>query len=223
MRIYPAREVAANMVGFLGTPRKDGSARALAGLEDTFDGYLSGMDGEARYEVGRGQPDPARRQHGDPAIDGADLTITIDSDLQWYAQRVLRQTVVGARGESGIAVIMDSRTGEMLALADYPTYDASEPQDAAEARLQVGGADRRLRARLGGEGAHPQRAHRRRQGQTRTQFRRARGAQPAGPADPRLLGARHEHLTLAGILAKSSNIGTVLAADEFGPGSCGAT
>ena len=45
-----------------------------------------------------------------------------------YTQRVLRQTVLGARADSGFAVVMDSHSGEVLALADYPTYDATDPQ-----------------------------------------------------------------------------------------------
>ena len=48
-------------------------------------------------------------------------------DLQWYTQRVLRQAVEDSGGESGMAVVMDTRTGELLALADHPTYDASNP------------------------------------------------------------------------------------------------
>ena len=56
-----------------------------------------------------------------------DLRTTIDLDLQWYAQRVLRQTVEDARADSGFAVVMDTETGEILALADHPTFDASDP------------------------------------------------------------------------------------------------
>ena len=99
VRDYPARDVAANLVGFLGTPRKNGAARALAGLEDTFNGYLSGTDGEARYEVGAGNRIPLGDNTVTQAVDGDDLTTTIDRDLQWYAQRVLRQTVAGARAD----------------------------------------------------------------------------------------------------------------------------
>src|SRR5918993_1822547 len=136
VRVYPYGDVAANLVGFLGTPRRDGSARALAGLEDAFDDYLSGVDGEARYEMGAGAQIPLGDNTVSPAVDGSDVSLTIDSHLQYFTQGVLQQTVERSRAESGIAVIMDSRTGEILALADYPTYDASEPQEWPQSRYK---------------------------------------------------------------------------------------
>jgi cell division protein FtsI (penicillin-binding protein 3) len=122
LRIYPDHDVAANLVGFMGT---DGP---LAGLELTFDKELAGSDGSETYEVGAGNRIPLGHSTVTPAVNGTDLHTTIDEDLQWYTQRVLRQTVLGARGDSGFAVVMDRRTGEILSLADYPTYDASNPQ-----------------------------------------------------------------------------------------------
>ncbi|MGC4112429.1 MAG: penicillin-binding protein 2 [Nocardioides sp.] len=122
LRAYPAHDVAANLVGFMGT---DGP---LAGLELTFNKMLAGTDGSETYEVGAGNRIPLGRSTVVPAHNGTDLHTTIDEDLQWYTQRVLRQTVLGARADSGFAVVMDSRSGEVLSLADYPTYDASNPQ-----------------------------------------------------------------------------------------------
>jgi len=122
LRSYPDQDVAANLVGFLGT---DGP---LAGLELTFNKQLAGTDGSETYEVGDGNRIPLGHSSVTPAHNGTDLHTTIDEDLQWYTQRVLRQTVLGARGDSGFAVVLDRKTGETLALADYPTYDASNPQ-----------------------------------------------------------------------------------------------
>ena len=218
LRVYPNGAVAANALGFLGTPKADGSAQALAGLEDSFDQYLSGKDGEARYEVGAGNRIPLGDNTVTPAVDGRDLTITIDRDLQFYTQQVLQQTVVRSGGESGIAVVMDSRTGQLLALADYPTYDAADPYEydkslykssaltdvyepgSVEKALTIsslvdaGLAFKEQRFRV------PGRLHR----------------------QDRPIGDYWDHgtirLTLAGVLAKSSNVGTVLAADQFGPG-----
>jgi cell division protein FtsI (penicillin-binding protein 3) len=124
LRSYPDRDVAANLVGFMGT---DGP---LAGLELTFNKQLAGTDGSETYEVGAGNRIPLGHSTVTPARNGTDLHTTIDEDLQWYTQRVLRQTVLGARGDSGFAVVMDRKSGEVLALADYPTYDASNPQAA---------------------------------------------------------------------------------------------
>jgi cell division protein FtsI (penicillin-binding protein 3) len=218
VRRYPFGDIAANVVGFLGTPKKNGSARPLAGLEDAFNRYLSGVDGEARYEVGAGAQIPLGNSTTTPAVDGSDLHLTIDADLQFYTQKVLQQTVLGAQAESGIAVIMDSRTGELLALADYPTYDASEPQEWQKSRYkssaltdvyEPGSTEKVLTLSALIDAGY---------GRPRQQY----------VVPPELDRQDHpihdhwvhgiEHLTLAGILAKSSNIGTVLAADHFKPG-----
>ncbi|NGZ99990.1 hypothetical protein G5V59_06495 [Nocardioides sp. W3-2-3] len=80
LRIYPDSDVAANLLGFLGTPKNDGTAQALAGLENSFNKDLSGKDGEARYEVGAGNQIPLGNNTVTPAVDGKDLTLTIDSE-----------------------------------------------------------------------------------------------------------------------------------------------
>ena len=212
VRIYPAHDVAANILGFIGTDQPFG------GLEEAFDKYLSGTDGKARYEVGGGNRIPLGTNEITKAVDGTDLTTTIDRDLQWYTQRVLRQAVLKARGESGVAMIMDSRTGEILADADYPTYDAANPADYPDtdrgARtlsepFEPGSVEKVLTlSSLIDAGRIT----------ARTRF-----TVPGSLArQDRVIHDYFEHgtikLTLAGILAKSSNIGTVLAADRFKQG-----
>lgn len=218
VRNYPFNDVAANLVGFLGTPRRNGAARALAGLEDSFNKYLSGTDGTARYEVGAGAQIPLGDRTVTPAVDGSDLTLTIDANLQFYTQRVLQQTVEGSRAESGIAVVMDSRTGELLALADYPTYDASAPQEWPRSRYKSSaltdvyepGSTQKvltLSAVIDAGLGRPTQQY---------VVPAVLNRQDRPIHDHWAHGV--EHLTLTGILAKSSNIGTVLAADELGPG-----
>ncbi len=218
VRDYPFGRVAANLIGFLGTPRKNGSARALAGLEDAFNHYLSGVDGEAQYEVGAGAQIPLGDSATTPAVDGSDLNLTIDAVMQSYTQQVLQQTVEGSHAESGIAVIMDSRTGELLALADYPSYDASEPQEWPKSRYkssaltdvyEPGSTEKVLTLSAVIDAGY---------GRPRQQY----VVPPELDRQDRPIHDHWvhgiEHLTLAGILAKSSNIGTVLAADRFRPG-----
>ncbi|WP_257423477.1 peptidoglycan D,D-transpeptidase FtsI family protein [Nocardioides carbamazepini] len=221
LRTYPNKTVAANLVGFLGENGKAGEDRAivgLAGLEDSFNTYLSGKDGEARYEVGAGNQIPLGDSTVTPAVDGKNLTLTIDRDLQFYTQRVLQQTVTKSGGESGIAVIMDTRTGELLALADYPTYDAADPyrydkelyrSSALTDVYEPGSVEKVLTVSAlvdAGLGFKEQRF--KVPGQLNRQ--------------DRPIGDYWDHgtlkLTLAGILAKSSNVGTVLAADQFKKG-----
>ena len=217
LRVYPGGDVAANLIGFLGTPDADGSARALAGLEASFDNYLAGKDGQARYEVGAGQEIPLGDNTITPAVNGHDLHLTIDRDMQWYTQRVLQQTVEGAGGDSGVAVIMDSRTGELLSVADYPTYDASRPQDFTDDKglfksaaltdvYEPGSVEKVLTlSSLIDAGLATDR--------TKLTVPPELDRQDHPIHDYWEHGTLH--LTLAGVLAKSSNIGTVIAADQF--------
>jgi cell division protein FtsI (penicillin-binding protein 3) len=218
LRVYPNRTVAANLLGFLGTPTADGSARALAGLEDTFNKYLSGKDGKATYEISNGAQIPLGNNTVTPAVDGKTLHLTIDRDLQYYTQRVLQQTVVSSGGESGMALILDSRTGQFLALADYPTYDASNPYEFDPKRYksaaltdpyEPGSVEKVLTiSSLVDAGLA---------------YKDQRFKVPGKLyRQDRPIGDYWQHgtirLTLAGIIAKSSNIGTVLAADQFKSG-----
>ncbi|MEO5854241.1 MAG: penicillin-binding protein 2, partial [Nocardioides sp.] len=216
-RDYPAGDVAANLVGFMGTPDPDKGARPLAGFELTFNSLLSGKDGSAHYQVSGGNRIPLGVNTIDKASDGKDLHTTIDMDLQWYTQRVLRQAVEDARGDSGMAVVMDSRTGELLAVADHPTYDASSPLESDEEDLgsramsdvyEPGSVEKVLTmSSLIDAGKVTPRTKLVVPGSLQRQDRE--------------IGDWFPHdtirLTLAGVLAKSSNIGTVLATDKVTP------
>ena len=218
VRTYPAGDVAANLVGFLGTPDPEEGDRPLAGLELAFDSLLSGTDGSARYQVGAGNRLPLSESTTVDAVDGADLTTTIDRDLQWYTQRVLRQTVEDSRAESGFAVVMDSRTGDLLAVADHPTFDPNKPAESPKGDrisramtdvFEPGSVQKvlTLGSLVDAGKVTP-----------RTRIT----VPPVLERQDRPIGDWFDHdtirLTLAGVLAKSSNIGTVLAADQFGDG-----
>ncbi|WP_307816342.1 peptidoglycan D,D-transpeptidase FtsI family protein [Nocardioides limicola] len=210
VRDYPTGDVAANLLGFMGA---DGDP--LAGLELTFDRTLSGTDGSARYQVGFGNRIPLGESTVVPARHGDDLQLTIDGDLQWFVQRVLRSTVEGARAESGVAIVMDTRTGEILALADHPTFDARAPLEAPKADLgsramqdvyEPGSVEKVLTmaALLDAGKVTPQ-----------TQIEVPPNIRRSG----RTIRDHWQHgdirLTLAGVLSKSSNVGTILAASEL--------
>ena len=210
VRDYPAKDVAANILGFMGA---EGEPRA--GFELRFDDLLAGTDGSATYEQGGGNRIPL----GDNSVvqpqSGSDLALTIDRDVQWYTQRVLRQAVQSSGGESGAAVVLDTRTGEILALADHPTFDANEPLLSPERDLgsravrdvyEPGSVQKVVTAAslIDAGKVTP----------------RTRVVVPGKlPRQDRVINDYWDHgrlkLTMAGVIAKSSNIGTVLAADEF--------
>jgi cell division protein FtsI (penicillin-binding protein 3) len=127
VRSYPAQDVAANVVGYI-----NAEGFPVSGAELVFDSLLKGKDGSATYDVGGGNRVPLGDNSTTEPVDGKDLTLTIDRDLSWYTARVLRQTVEDAGGLSGSAVVMDTRTGELLALADYPTYNPNEQYQRAK-------------------------------------------------------------------------------------------
>ncbi len=212
LRSYPAGDVGGNLVGFLG---EDG--KPLAGLELAFDGDLAGTDGHETYEVGGGNRIPlGNRSKVDP-VDGRDLSLTIDRDVQWYAQKTLCATVERYAGTWGAAVVMDTETGELLALADCPTVDPVEP-----GRTKKDSRGSRAVADVYEPGSV----------QKVLTFA---GLLDAGEVSPetrltvpsqldiydRTIKDWFEHgtlrLTAAGVLAKSSNIGTAMAAEEQTP------
>jgi cell division protein FtsI (penicillin-binding protein 3) len=211
IRDYPADDVAANLLGFMGTDEP------LGGFERTFDAQLAGKDGTARYTLGGGNRVPLGENTVVPARNGDPLRTTIDLDLQWFTQRVLSQTLQKYRARSGVALVMDTRTGELLALADAPTFDANEPLEADKEDLG---------SRALSDAYEPGSVQK---------VLTAASLIDAGKVTPRQkfrvpallhrqdrpIGDWFDHgnikLTLTGILAKSSNIGTVLAADAFTP------
>lgn len=214
IRDYPSGDVAANLLGYMGTDEP------LGGFERTFDKQLAGVDGEATWQSnsGKGVRIPLRESTLKAARNGQPLRTTIDRDLQWFTQKVLAQTVQQYRAESGAAVVLDTRTGEVLALADVPTFDANAPTEARSEddlgsramsdTYEPGSVEKVLTAAALIDAGKA--------------FPRQRFKVPPNLArQDRVIGDWFDHgnirLTLAGILAKSSNIGTVLAADAFSP------
>ncbi|MGL5811148.1 MAG: peptidoglycan D,D-transpeptidase FtsI family protein [Nocardioides sp.] len=210
VRDYPAHDVAANLIGFMG------QEEAFAGLELAFDGWLTGTDGSEEFVlVSGGKRLPLGDATIDKPLDGRDLRTTLDRDLQWYTQRVLRTSVLDARADSGVAVVMDAKTGEVLSFADYPTYDAAAPDlSPATDRGSRGLSD------IYEPGSVAKVL-------TVAALLDARKVTPRTPVSvpstlTRNTTTLHDwwdhgplRLTMTGVIAKSSNIGTVLAADEL--------
>lgn len=115
-RFYPNKELAAHVLGYVGIDNI-----GLDGLEATYDPLIKGRSGTVLVQT------DARRQAFSrierPPTSGATLELTIDQYLQYVAERELRAGIEAAGATGGSVVVMDPRTGEILALANYPTFN----------------------------------------------------------------------------------------------------
>jgi cell division protein FtsI (penicillin-binding protein 3) len=126
IRTYPNGSVGASVVGFVGA---DGEG--LAGLERTLNAQLAGVEGKETYESApNGSKIPLGRRSITPARNGLSFQLTLDSEVQWAAERRLAEQVAKTRADSGFAIVMDVKTGQVIALANAPSYDSSRPQAA---------------------------------------------------------------------------------------------
>ncbi len=124
-RVYPEGEVAGNLVGFLGTDAP------LAGIEYSEDQCLAGTDGTVTYQRSRdGVPLPGTDVVEKPAVDGGTVQLTIDRDLQWFTQERTQKIQSDLGGTWSATIVVNIKTGEILALADEPTLDPNDFQAA---------------------------------------------------------------------------------------------
>ncbi|MDK8174000.1 penicillin-binding protein 2 [Curtobacterium citreum] len=120
-RIYPTGATAGALTGFMGT---DG---AQAGLEYSYNQCLAGTNGSETYERGEdGVQLPGSTVTKQQAKDGGTLQTTIDSDLQYMAQQTIASAAKELQAESATATVTNAKTGELLAVADYPTVDPND-------------------------------------------------------------------------------------------------
>jgi cell division protein FtsI (penicillin-binding protein 3) len=127
-RAYPAGDLAGSLIGFVGD-EKDG----LAGMELVRNSVLAGQDGELRMETGRdGQRIPMTATQRTPPVDGRDVRLTIDRDIQWAAQRVIAEQTRKSGASSGTVIVMDVRTAQVIAMANAPELDLNNWRKAPE-------------------------------------------------------------------------------------------
>lgn len=211
-RSYPTSTAAASLVGWV-----SGDGAAGGGLELLLNKQLQGKPGASSYEQSRdGRIISTAGQQITPAVPGLDVRLTIDSDLQWFAQNAIAQKVNETQALSGTVVVMNVRTGKLAAVASYPTFD---PND-------IGKAGGNLTNNAFVEAFEP--------GSIAKVMTAAAALEErvATPATPVIVPNRlarsdqkfkdsHEHgierLTFAGVMAQSSNIGTVLVGEKVPP------
>lgn len=210
-RVYPNGDLAAGVLGWVNADGKGGG-----GVEQQLNAELAGKDGRIRYAQSGGRLVPTAGSAETPAVAGSDVELTIDRDIQWAAQNAIAEQVKKSRADRGYVVVQDTRTGQILAMADSPGFDPNDLSKADPAALgnaalqdayepgstaKVMSMAAVLQENVATPMTHvtvPNRLHR----------------------GDRLFQDDIDHgtwyLTLNGVLAKSSNIGTILATGQLG-------
>ncbi|WP_338497002.1 penicillin-binding protein 2 [Streptomyces sp. SJL17-4] len=210
-RVYPNGELAAGILGYV-----NAEGKGAGGVESMLDPELAGKDGKIRFTQSGGRQVPTAGSQGTPAVPGSDIELTIDRDIQWAAQQAITEQVTKSKADRGYVVVQNTRTGEVLAMANAPGFDpndlsAANAASMGNAALQDAyepGSTSKVMSMAAvledGKAAPdthvtvPNRLHR----------------------GDRLFKDDIDHptwyLTLNGVLAKSSNIGTILATGQLG-------
>ncbi|MFF1852112.1 peptidoglycan D,D-transpeptidase FtsI family protein [Streptomyces sp. NPDC058204] len=210
-RVYPNGELAAGILGWVNVEGKGGG-----GVEQQLNTVLAGKDGKIRYAQSGGRQVPTAGSTETPAVPGSTVELTIDRDIQWAAQNAISEQVRKSKADRGYVIVQDTRTGEILAMANSPGFDPNDltkanPAALGNAALQDAyepGSTAKVMsmAAVLEENAATPLTH------VTVPNRLHRG--------DRLFQDDIDHatwyLTLNGVLAKSSNIGTILATGELG-------
>ncbi|MEE1928755.1 penicillin-binding protein 2 [Streptomyces sp. TRM 70351] len=210
-RLYPNKELAARVLGFVNAEGEGGG-----GLEAQYEQELAGEDGKITYAQSAGRRVPTAGGQEQPATPGTGIELTLDRDIQWAAQQAITDQVEESAADGGYVIVQDTRTGEVLAMANAPGYDPNDLSTVTTGTLgnpalqdvyEPGSTAKLMTmAAVLEEGvATPT---------TRVTVPNRLPRAGRNFADDH----NHEtyHLTLAGVLAKSSNIGTILAAERLG-------
>ena len=126
-RTYPERSLGSHVLGFV-----DGDGNGNYGIEGEWDKALAGLPGHLRAER-----DTAGNEIGfsdrdwRPPLDGMDLILTIDRTIQYIAERELERSVIEHKADGGTVIVMNPKTGEILAMANHPTFDPNRYAEAA--------------------------------------------------------------------------------------------
>jgi cell division protein FtsI (penicillin-binding protein 3) len=130
LRQYPGGSLAANIVGGI-----DWDGHGLLGLEDSLDAALAGTDGSITYDRGSdGVVIPGSYRNRHDAVDGSTVALTLDDDIQFYVQQQVQQAKNLSGADNVSAVVLDAKTGEVLAMANDNTFDPSQDLSRQEDR-----------------------------------------------------------------------------------------
>ncbi|MFW7415852.1 peptidoglycan D,D-transpeptidase FtsI family protein, partial [Demequina sp. SO4-18] len=129
-RMYPNGDVGGNVVGFVGGREdRQGVDWGLAGVEAAFEDELLGSPGSLTYESDArgGTVIPTGVLEEEEAVPGSTVQLTLDRDIQFYAQQALEEALAANGGSQAIALVQDAKSGEFLAIADSGAVDPNDP------------------------------------------------------------------------------------------------
>lgn len=211
-RVYPADTLAASLIGFVGA-----EGFGMSGIEYAYEELLSGEDGHMEFEASAGGKQLPQGLHSqvDP-VPGVGIQLTIDRDLQYVAEQALANQVDAAQAKSGTLVAIEAKTGKILALVNYPTFNANLPNESDPNtwvnRALVDSYEPGSTAKLMTVAAvvNENVAGPNTQFIIPPELKRPSKTFKDHTPHPTL------QLTLTGVFAKSSNIGTILASEMLG-------
>ncbi|OMB85574.1 penicillin-binding protein 2 [Mycolicibacterium farcinogenes] len=130
LRQYPGGSLAANIVGGI-----DWDGHGLLGLEDSLDAVLAGSDGSVTYDRGSdGVVIPGSYRNRHDAVNGSTVQLTLDDDIQYYVQQQVQQAKDASGAKNVSAVVLDAKSGEVLAMSNDNTFDPSQDLGRQESR-----------------------------------------------------------------------------------------
>ncbi|MCX5390170.1 penicillin-binding protein 2 [Streptomyces sp. NBC_00094] len=210
-RVYPNGELAAGILGYV-----NAEGRGAGGVESMLDPELAGKDGKVRFTESGGRQVPTAGSQGTPAVPGSDIELTIDRDIQWAAQQAITEQVKKSKADRGYVIVQNTKTGEVLAMANAPGFDPNDLSAANAASMgnaalqdayEPGSTSKVMSmAAVLEEGKATPDTH------VTVPNRLHRGDRLFKDD----IDHKTWHLTLNGVLAKSSNIGTILATGQLG-------
>ena len=218
IRQYPGGELASNVLGVANWRADERKVRGLVGLESYDDALLAGRDGRRVVDTAEGSDAiiPGSERAERSPVPGSGLELTLDSDLQFTAAQMLRDYARKYHAKGASAVVLDARTAEVYAMANEVTFDpnnleAATPEmlgnPAVSSPFEPGSVNKVVTAAAGIEsGVVTPDTVLHVPGELRVADRTVRDAWTHGMLN----------LTFTGVLARSSNVGTLLTAQRVG-------
>ena len=122
IREYPTGTLASSLIGFI-----NHEGVGAAGIESSLNSELSGQNGQYIYENGAGTIIPGSAKIRTEAKAGTSVRLTVDRDIQWVAQDAISKAVASSKAKSGTVIVMDPKTGAIIAQASAPTFNPAKP------------------------------------------------------------------------------------------------